>query len=61
MQNPTFALRAAKEAIDGSHEMPLAASYDIERRVWSSLFGTHDQREGLATLLENREPDVEQQ
>ncbi|MFC7166542.1 enoyl-CoA hydratase/isomerase family protein [Halospeciosus flavus] len=56
---PAFALQAAKEAINASHETTLSAGLDFERRLWSSLFGTHDQREGMAAFLEDREPDFE--
>jgi enoyl-CoA hydratase/carnithine racemase len=30
-----------------------------ERRLWSGLFGTHDQREGMEAFLEDRAPDFE--
>jgi enoyl-CoA hydratase len=30
-----------------------------ERRVFHSLFGTHDQREGMAAFLEKRSPKFE--
>lgn len=58
-EKPTFALAAAKEAIDQSHEMPLEAGLEYEKRVWSGLFGTHDQREGMAAFLEDRTPEFE--
>lgn len=54
-------MRSVRMAIYKSHEMPLAASLEMERCVWSSLFSTPDQREGLAAFLEHREPDFEQQ
>ncbi|QLC33866.1 enoyl-CoA hydratase/isomerase family protein [Halarchaeum sp. CBA1220] len=56
---PRFALAAAKEAITQSHETDLAAGLDFERRTWASLFGTHDQREGMAAFLEERDPAFE--
>ncbi|WP_020222331.1 enoyl-CoA hydratase/isomerase family protein [Halarchaeum acidiphilum] len=52
---PRFALAAAKEAITQSHETDLGAGLDFERRTWASLFGTADQREGMAAFLEERE------
>lgn len=58
-EKPTFALAAAKEAIDRAHEVPLPAGLAYEKRVWSGLFGTHDQREGMAAFLEDREPEFE--
>ncbi|MFW6003931.1 MAG: enoyl-CoA hydratase/isomerase family protein [Halanaeroarchaeum sp.] len=56
---PQFALAAAKEAINQSYEGSQAAGLAFERRTWTSLFGTHDQREGMAAFLEDREPDFE--
>jgi enoyl-CoA hydratase/carnithine racemase len=57
-ERPAFALRAAKEAIDragGDRESGLA----FERRAFASLAGSHDQREGMAAFLEDREPEFE--
>lgn len=53
------ALGAAKDAINQSHETPLDAGLEYERRTWASLFGSHDQREGMQAFLEDREPDFE--
>jgi len=58
-ERPAFALQAAKEAINQSHETSLDAGLDYERRTWAGLFGTHDQREGMAAFLDDREPDFE--
>ncbi|NHN58088.1 MULTISPECIES: enoyl-CoA hydratase/isomerase family protein [Halorussus] len=56
---PTYALAAAKEALNQSHEMSQEAGLRYERRLWSGLFGTRDQREGMEAFLEDREPDWE--
>jgi enoyl-CoA hydratase len=56
---PAVALRAAKEAINQSHEQPLDAGLVAERRTWAGLFGTHDQREGMAAFLADRDPEFE--
>ena len=56
---PRFALAAAKEALNQAHEMPLEAGLRYERRLWSGMFGTRDQREGMEAFLEDREPDWE--
>jgi enoyl-CoA hydratase/carnithine racemase len=56
---PAFALQAAKEAINQSHETSLDAGLDFERRTWAGLFGTHDQREGMHAFLDDRDPDFE--
>lgn len=56
---PAFALQAAKEAFNQQLEMSRDAGLDFEKRVWSSLFGTPDQREGMTAFLEDREPSFE--
>ncbi|WP_232701069.1 enoyl-CoA hydratase/isomerase family protein [Halobacterium wangiae] len=56
---PATALQAAKEAINQSHETTLEAGLDFERRTWAGLFGSHDQREGMAAFLEDRDPKFE--
>ncbi|WP_255197027.1 enoyl-CoA hydratase/isomerase family protein [Halorarius litoreus] len=56
---PQFALAAAKEAVNQAHEMGQREGLDFERRLWSGLFGTHDQREGMTAFLEDREAAFE--
>jgi len=56
---PAFATRAAKEALDAARDGSRAGGLALERRAWSGLFGTHDQREGMRAFLEKREPDFE--
>jgi enoyl-CoA hydratase/carnithine racemase len=56
---PATALRAAKEAINASHETSLDAGLDFEARTWAGLFGGHDQREGMQAFLDDRDPDFE--
>lgn len=58
-EKPAFALRSAKEALNQVHEMPQSAGLAYERRLWSGLFGTHDQREGMEAFVEKRDPDFE--
>ncbi|MFB6176741.1 MAG: enoyl-CoA hydratase-related protein, partial [Halobaculum sp.] len=58
-EKPHYALATAKEAINKSHEMSLDAGLDFERRAWVGLFGTHDQREGMAAFLEDRDAEFE--
>lgn len=53
------ALSAAKDAINQSHETPLDAGLEYERRTWASLFGSDDQHEGMQAFLDDREPDFE--
>jgi len=56
---PRFAMQAAKEALNAVHGGSQAGGLALERRAWSGLFGTHDQREGMAAFLEKRDPDFE--
>lgn len=53
---PRQALAAAKAAIAAATETPGAAGIEAERRAFLALFGTPDQREGMAAFLEKREP-----
>jgi enoyl-CoA hydratase len=54
---PRHALYAAKEALNAYASNELG--FTVERRAWSGLFGTHDQREGMAAFVEKRDPDFE--
>ena len=56
---PTYALSAAKEALNQVHETTQEAGLRYERRLWSGLFGTHDQREGMEAFLHDRDPEWE--
>jgi len=56
---PAYATRAAKEALNAAGDGSAAAGLALERRAWSGLFGTHDQREGMRAFLEKREPEFE--
>ncbi|MFB6304769.1 MAG: enoyl-CoA hydratase/isomerase family protein [Haloferacaceae archaeon] len=56
---PRHAMRAAKDALNMYHEADAHDALAFERRTWSGLFGTHDQREGMAAFVEDREPDFE--
>ena len=50
---------AAKEAINRAFEAPLAEGLRFERRLFQSLFATHDQKEGMAAFVEKRKPKFE--
>ena len=56
---PRHALRAAKEALNATRETDLDSGLALERRTFASLFGTHDQREGMAAFREDRDPAFE--
>jgi enoyl-CoA hydratase len=47
----------AKDAVNRSFESGLTDGIAYERRVFHSLFGTEDQREGMGAFLEKRKPE----
>ncbi len=47
----------AKEAVNRALETTLEEGLRFERRMFHSLFGTEDQREGMAAFMEKRKPD----
>ncbi len=53
---PPAAVMLCKEAVNRSFESPLSEGLLFERRVFHALFGTADQREGMAAFLEKRKP-----
>jgi enoyl-CoA hydratase len=44
----------AKEAVNRAFETSLAEGIHFERRVFHALFGTGDQKEGMAAFVEKR-------
>ena len=51
---PSVAL--AKECVNRAFESGLSDGVSYERRVFHSLFGTEDQREGMAAFMGKRKP-----
>lgn len=49
---PAYALRAAKEAIDGGLEVDLDTGLRIERHLFAGLFATEDRSIGMASFVE---------
>jgi len=47
----------AKEAVNRAYEAPLAEGMLFERRLFHALFGTEDQKEGMAAFVEKRKPN----
>jgi len=57
--NGPVAVRAAKAAIDGGLEMPLAQGLEHEARCYERTLGTSDRLEALAAFAEKRKPRYE--
>ena len=55
--NPRLAVLAGKEAVNQQAEVPLAPGRKVERRLFHGLFGTPDQKEGMAAFAEKRKPN----
>lgn len=51
------ALYAAKAVLDAALETPMNEGLRLERHVFSSLFDTEDQKEGMAAFREKRAPE----
>jgi enoyl-CoA hydratase len=50
------AVMIAKESVNRAYETTLAEGIRFERRVFQSLFGTNDQKEGMSAFVGKREP-----
>ena len=53
---PPVAVRVAKEAVNAAYESTLAEGVRLERRLFTLLFATEDQKEGMAAFAEKRSP-----
>ena len=49
-----LAAMAAKEMVNAAFETTLAQGVVFERRLFHGLFGTQDQKEGMAAFIEKR-------
>ena len=56
MKQPVLALRAAKTAIRKGLNVSLKDGLQLEQDLFCMLFGTEDQKEGMAAFLEKRGP-----
>ncbi|MCM2421764.1 enoyl-CoA hydratase/isomerase family protein [Streptomyces sp. RKAG293] len=52
-RGPAYALRAAKEAIDGGLETDLETGLTIERTLFAGLFATADRETGMRSFVED--------
>ncbi len=53
---PPVALRSAKASVLNAHEAHLSDGLVEERRLFTDLFDTDDQKEGMAAFMEKRRP-----
>jgi enoyl-CoA hydratase len=51
-----MAAYAAKESVNIAFESSLAEGVRFERRMFQAMFGTEDQKEGMAAFIEKRQP-----
>src|ERR1044072_9850842 len=51
---PPLAAVACKEMVNAAFEIPLSQGIRFERRLFHGLFGTEDQKEGMAAFVEKR-------
>lgn len=51
------AVKAAKEVVNKSQELPLRVGVDYERRLFHALFGTQDQKIGMEAFVEKKKPE----
>jgi enoyl-CoA hydratase len=51
---PPLAAVAVKEMVNAAFEIPLSQGIRFERRLFHGLFGTEDQKEGMAAFVEKR-------
>ena len=51
---PPLAALAVKEMVNAAFEIPLVQGIRFERRLFHGLFGTEDQKEGMAAFVEKR-------
>ncbi len=52
-----LAVAMNKEAVNVSYETTLAEGLHFERRLFHSMFGLEDQKEGMAAFVEKRQPN----
>ncbi|MGE5722297.1 MAG: enoyl-CoA hydratase-related protein, partial [Sphingomonadales bacterium] len=52
-----LAALAAKEMVNGAFETGLAQGIAFERRLFHALFGTEDQKEGMAAFVAKRKAE----
>ena len=59
VNGPTYAIRAAKEAIDRGLEVDLDTGLEIERMLFAGLFATRDREIGMTAFVERAKAQFE--
>ena len=59
VDGPTYALRAAKEAVDRGLEVDLETGLEIERMLFAGLFATRDREIGMKAFVERAKAEFE--
>ncbi|KAF2457958.1 ClpP/crotonase-like domain-containing protein [Lineolata rhizophorae] len=54
-----IAVKAAKEVVNKSQDLGIREGVEYERRVFHSLFGSRDQKIGMAAFAEKKKPEWE--
>jgi enoyl-CoA hydratase/carnithine racemase len=50
------AVKAAKEVVNKSQELPLRSGIEYERSLFYALFGSQDQKSGMKAFIEKKKP-----
>ncbi|KAI4202105.1 MAG: hypothetical protein LQ350_002772 [Teloschistes chrysophthalmus] len=53
----SLSVKAAKEVVNKSHDLSLRDGLEYERKVFHSLFGSRDQKIGMAAFAEKKKPE----
>ncbi|KAL8869961.1 MAG: hypothetical protein Q9174_003881 [Haloplaca sp. 1 TL-2023] len=53
----SVAVKAAKEVVNKSQDLPLRDGLEYERKVFHSLFGSRDQKIGMTAFTEKKKPE----
>ncbi|KAL8835540.1 MAG: hypothetical protein Q9170_003273 [Blastenia crenularia] len=51
------AVKAAKEAVNKSQDLPLRDGLEYERKIFHSLFGSKDQKIGMTAFVQKKKPE----
>jgi enoyl-CoA hydratase/carnithine racemase len=55
-RQPRFALETLKNLVNNGVNMDMTSALALESRCLESMFGTEDQKEGVAAFIEKRRP-----